>query len=58
MVEAGRHVESFPPEEDFSLKEDLMEWFLLVSAVQCSTYSAVQCRAVQCSAVLASCMSC
>ena len=50
MVEAGRHVESFPPEEDFSLKEDLMDWFLLVSAVQCSTYSAVQCRAVQCSA--------
>ena len=31
LVEAGRHVESFPPSEDFSLKDDMMDWFLLVS---------------------------
>lgn len=30
MVEAGRHVESFPTDHDFSVKEDLMDWFLLV----------------------------
>lgn len=30
LVEAGRHLETFPLTEDFSLKEDLMDWFLLV----------------------------
>ena len=31
LVEAGRHVESFPASDDFSLKDDIMDWFLLVS---------------------------
>lgn len=30
MVEEGRHLESFPSSMDFSLREDLMDWFLLV----------------------------
>ena len=30
LVEAGRYIENFPPSHDFSLKDDLMDWFLLV----------------------------